>query len=268
MDVLGLPAANAVNEVREMISGGAGRRSGFDVLGQPRFVRVITVDTQIAIRSIEEVADRICFCIDRPDGPDASERIGSFLRRRRCRSGESRSWYSAAFIGSRTDLRFVIGNPWPNFQLHHFSFSIWAVEIIRGVQHIGSFLIVVKDKMPAHGRDHRRKANPEAPARDVDFMDCLVADFSISCIPDPMPVVVKTIFGEWLQRRRPGPQIVVNAGGNGLRSYVANRAAPFVTQRASEIDVADHAIVKALNGLDHAGIRTGLAAVLANAIVL
>src|SRR5215468_2824170 len=105
MDVLDLPAANAVNEVREMIPGGAGRRAGFDVLGQPRFVRVIAVDTQIATRSIEEVADRICFCIDRSDGPDACERIGSFLRRRRRRSGvgESRGRYSAAFVGSRTD---------------------------------------------------------------------------------------------------------------------------------------------------------------------
>src|SRR5215475_6359757 len=102
MDVLGLPAANAVNEVREMISGGTCRRSGLHMLGQPGLVRVITVDTQIAFRSIEEVADRICFRIDRSDGPDACERIGSFLRRYRRRSsgGESCSRYSAAFVGS------------------------------------------------------------------------------------------------------------------------------------------------------------------------
>src|SRR5215471_14383596 len=106
MDVLSLPAANAVNEVGEMIPGGAGRRSGFDVLGQPRFVRVIAVDTQIAIRSIEEVADRICLCIDRSNGPDPCERIGSLLRQRRSRStgGESSGRYSAAFVGSCTDL--------------------------------------------------------------------------------------------------------------------------------------------------------------------
>src|SRR5215831_7670800 len=113
MDVLSLAAVNTVNEVREMISGGAGRRSGLDVLGKPRFVRVIAVDTQIAIRSIEEVADRICLCIDRSDGPDAYERIGSFLRRRRRRSrgGKSGGRYSAAFVGSRADLGFVIGDP-------------------------------------------------------------------------------------------------------------------------------------------------------------
>src|SRR5215510_8777381 len=104
MDVLSLAAVNTVNEVREMISGGAGRRSGFNVLGQPRFVRVIAVDTKIAFRSIEEVADRICFCIDRAHGPDACERIGSFLRRRSPRSRESRSRYSAALVGSCTDL--------------------------------------------------------------------------------------------------------------------------------------------------------------------
>src|SRR5262249_37241798 len=91
---------------------------------------------------------------------------------------------------------------------------------------------------------------------------------SISRIPDPMPVVVKTILSERLQWRRPGPQIVMNGGRYGLRSGMANRAAPFVTQRASEIDVTDRAIVKALNGLDHTRIRTGLAAVLANATVL
>src|SRR5215471_10167121 len=106
MDVLGLAAANAVNEVGEMIPGGAGRRSGFDVLGQPRFVRVIAVDTQIAIRAIEEIADRICFCVDRSDGPDTCERIGRSLRRRRRRSrgGKSGGRYSAAFVGSRADL--------------------------------------------------------------------------------------------------------------------------------------------------------------------
>src|SRR5215472_16160387 len=110
MDVLGLPAANAFNEVREMISRGAGRRPGLHMLCQPRLVRVIAVDTQIACRSIEEVADRICFCIDRSDGPDAGERIGSFLRRGRRRSSgaESCGRYSAAFVGSGTDLGFVI----------------------------------------------------------------------------------------------------------------------------------------------------------------
>src|SRR5215467_7229109 len=126
MDVLDLPAANAINEVREMISGGACRRSGLHMLGQPRLVRVIAVDTQIAFRSIEEVANRICFCIDRADGPDAGERIGSFLRRSGRRSGgrESCRGYYAAFVGSGTDLGFVIRDPWPNFQLHHLSFAI------------------------------------------------------------------------------------------------------------------------------------------------
>src|SRR5262249_35577626 len=104
--------------------------------------------------------------------------------------------------------------------------------------------------------DHCRKANSQAPACDVDFMDRLIAGFAVSRIPNPMPVVVKAIVSEWLQRRRASPQVIVNAGGHCLLRGMTNSAAPLVTQRARHINITDHTIAKALNGLDHSRIRT------------
>src|SRR5262245_32032746 len=99
MDVRSLPATNTVNEVREMVPRGPGRRAGFDVLCEPCLVRIIAVNAQIAVRPIEEVAYRIGFCIDRPDGSDACEWIWAFLG---CGSwrAKSGSRYSTALVRS------------------------------------------------------------------------------------------------------------------------------------------------------------------------
>src|SRR4030095_9852595 len=122
---------------------------------------------------------------------------------------------------------------------------------IRGVQHIGSFLVVVKEKMTAHCRNHCWKTNTQAPACDVDFMNRLIADFAVARIPNPMPVVVKTILGERLQRRRSSPQVIVNAGGHCVLGGMTNSAAPLVTQGSRQINITNYTIAKALNGLDH-----------------
>ena len=55
----------------------------------------------------------------------------------------------------------------------------------------------------------------EAPARDVDFVDALVAEVAVAVVPEPVPVVVEAILGELASSARAEPQIVVDAGGHG-----------------------------------------------------
>src|SRR5881628_1951961 len=92
----------------------------------------------------------------------------------------------------------------------------------------------------------RRPSRPSRTGREL--VSCadeilqhrLIADFAIARIPNPMPVVVKTILSEWLQRRRSSPQVVVNAGGRCLLGGMTNSAPPLVTQRARQINITDH----------------------------
>src|SRR6202043_877559 len=110
--------------------------------------------------------------------------------------------------------------------------------------------------------------NAQTPARDVDFVNSLVADFTVAGVPDPMPVIVKAIARERLQRRGAGPKIVIDAGGNGVLGGPPDRGAPLVENATSHVDIADCAISQVLDGFEHAGICARLAAALANAIVL
>ncbi len=99
-------------------------------------------------------------------------------------------------------------------------------------------------------------------------MDGLVADFTVPGVPDPMPVVVKAITRKRLQRCGTGPQVIINPGRNGFLRGVADRWTPLVAKRASHVDIADRAITQMMNGFQHTGVRSRLAAVLANSVVL
>src|ERR1700731_2604749 len=100
-------------------------------------------------------------------------------------------------------------------------------------------------------------------------MDALVAEVTVACIPDPMPVVMKTVARERFQRRWPGPKVIVDSGRNWLGHCVADRVAPFEAQPACEIDFADHAsIVQSLDRFLNGGRRANLRAVLNDATVL
>ena len=59
VDVLGAAAANAVDEIGVVVAGRFAVRAGFDFVGEPRFVRVVTIDGQIAVRSVKKIADGI-----------------------------------------------------------------------------------------------------------------------------------------------------------------------------------------------------------------
>ena len=83
-----------------------------------------------------------------------------------------------------------------------------------------------------------------------------------------MPIVMKTIARKRLQRRGAGPQVIVNAGRDGFHCSAPNRCPPLVANRAGQVDLADRAVVQMLHGFEHPGIRSRLASVLANAVVL
>ena len=99
----------------------------------------------------------------------------------------------------------MIGDPVTDFDLHHLALLVGVLEVEGRVQHIGCFLIVVEHEVPAHCGNLDREANTESPARDVDLMNGLVADFAIAGVPDPMPVVMKAVAREWLQWRGTSP---------------------------------------------------------------
>src|SRR5260370_18592214 len=99
-------------------------------------------------------------------------------------------------------------------------------------------------------------------------MDWLVADFTVAGVPDPMPIVVKAIARERIQWSGGGPQVIINAGRNGFHRSVPDRWPPFVAKRAGHVHIADRAVTQLLNGFQHSRVRSRLAAVLANSVVL
>src|SRR5438477_362957 len=95
-------------------------------------------------------------------------------------------------------LRLVVGDPVADFEFHHLALAACPLETEAGVQSIGRLLIVIEHEVPTHGRDGRGETNAQTPARNVNFVDGLVADFTVAGVPDPMPIVVKAIAREWL----------------------------------------------------------------------
>src|SRR6185369_2566902 len=121
--------------------------------------------------------------------------------------------------------------------------------------------------MRADGGDLGGEIDAEARAGDVDLMDGLVADVAVASVPDPVPVIVEAVLGEGLHGSGAGPEVVVDAGGNGLLGSVADGRAPFVAEAARHVYVADGAVSEVLHGLHHGGVGTPLTAMLADAIV-
>src|SRR4030095_8716456 len=70
-----------------------------------------------------------------------------------------------------------------------------AVSVVERRQlSIRRLLIVVVAELPAARVDAPRKRRfPEPPARDIHFVDPLVADIAVTRIPEPVPVVVEPV---------------------------------------------------------------------------
>src|SRR5262249_58658687 len=95
--------------------------------------------------------------------------------------------------------------------------------------------LVIDNEITADCGDAWRRCDTEPAACVIDLMDRLVAEVAVPGVPDPMPVVMKAIARERLHRRRTGPQVVIDAGGNGLGRRTANRVAALEAQRPREI---------------------------------
>src|SRR5439155_1730309 len=109
----------------------------------------------------------------------------------------------------------------------------------------------------------------EHPAALIHFVHALVADIAVAGWPDPVPIVVETLAHQRLHRRWAAPQIVIDAGGNGLGTVdFADAGARFVAQAAGVEDFADVAIVDPLDSFAIAQVGAALGADLANAVVI
>src|SRR4029077_17771050 len=255
-------AAHAVNKVRIMIPGRFSGRPRFHLIGYPSLVSVVSIDSQISVGSVENVADGICLRIF---GPQRLLLAGRLLRRRGSESGRG---HAASTVRAGAKLRLMIGDPVADLQLHHLPLAARTLEAKRSIQSIWRFLVVVEHEMSAHGGNRYREAHTQAPPRNIDFVNRLVADFTVPGVPDPMPVIVKPIARERLQRRRPGPQIVIHACRDSFLRGAPNRWPPLVANRTRHIDFANRPVAQVFSGVDHSGIRARLAAVLANSVVL
>src|SRR6266516_4896497 len=222
MNVLGTTAANAVNEVRIVVTRTFTVWPWFGLIRKPSLVCVVSIDGEIAVRSVESVANGVGLCVFWPQGLYA---CWLFV----WSGAESCGGHSTGPVSTGAYLRLVIGDPVADFEFHHFALAARIIEIEGCIQDIGCLLIVLEHKVSAHGGHTYREANSQAPPSDIDFVDGLVADFTVPGVPDPMPVVAK---------------------------------------RAGHVDIADRAITQMMNGFQHTGVRSRLAAVLANSVVL
>src|SRR5947207_7185551 len=108
MDVLCTAAADALNEVCEVVTRRFAGRTGLNLIGYPRLVGVITIDGEVTVRAIEDVANSVRLRVLRTEG---RLRIGWLLFRVRAKS---RCWHGGVAVGASTDLRLVIRNPGPH----------------------------------------------------------------------------------------------------------------------------------------------------------
>src|SRR5437764_1423981 len=111
-------------------------------------------------------------------------------------SGSNRS---ARPSRASANLRLVVGDPVPHFKLQHLALAI-RFETERRVQRIWRLLVVLKHEVSAHRSHVHGKRHSLPPTVDINFMDGLIPDFAISCVPDPVPVVVKPVFRKRLHR--------------------------------------------------------------------
>src|SRR6266446_41396 len=191
MNVLGTTAANALDEVCVMVARTLAVRPGFGTIVQPRLVSIVSIDGEIALCPIEDVANGVGLCIFWPQGLLAR---GLFV----CIGGESRGGHTTGTVSAGAYLGLMVGDPVADFEFHHLALAPRNLETEAGIQSIGCLLVVIEHEVSTHGRHGRGEPNAQTPARDVDFVDCLVTDFTVAGVPDPMPIVVKAITRERL----------------------------------------------------------------------
>jgi len=134
---------------------------------------------------------------------------------------------------------------------------------------VGGLAVVVVAQAPAnahHARRQRRIA--QEPAGDVHLVDSLVAQVAVAVVVDPVPVVVEVLPGQGLQRRRAGPEVVIQSGRDLSFAHLADRHARLVAGATRVLDLSQVARPDPGHGLDHVGVGAGLRSGLDHASVL
>ncbi len=67
----------------------------------------------------------------------------------------------------------------------------------RGVERIGSLLIVVISKAAAHRDDSRRIINAQSPSAQINRMHTVVSNLAVSPVPEKVPVVMDEVVAKW-----------------------------------------------------------------------
>src|SRR5260370_25488797 len=224
MNVLGTTVANAINEVRVVVTRTLTVWPWFGLIRQPSLVCVVSIDGEIAVRSVESVANSVGLCVFWPQGLCA-------LRLFVWSGAESRGGHSTGPVSTGAYLRLVIGDPVAAFEFHHFALAVRIIEIESCIQDIRCLLIVLEHKVSAHGGHTYREAHPQAPPSDIDFVDGLVADFTVPGVPDPLSVEVKAFTRKRLHPCAAGPHVIINAGRTGFIRGVPDRSRPPLLKR-------------------------------------
>src|SRR5439155_20049819 len=93
----------------------------------------------------------------------------------------------------------------------------------------------------------------EQPADRVERMDSRVAKVCGAVFPEPVPVIVEMILVERTHRRRPQPQIVMNARRHrAVRGY-SDRISKTIDDGLPRVDLAQSAVAQELDGLAENG---------------
>ena len=90
----------------------------------------------------------------------------------------------------------------------------------------------------------------QAPARDIHFVDALIADVAIARVPEPVPVVLETQRVEGAHGRGTEEHVPIDAGRDRRVVGVLDGGAPLEAESLGEVDLADDAFVQLLDGLD------------------
>src|SRR6267142_1821743 len=235
VQLLRLSTTHAADEVGEMIAARLPARPGFLVGADPALVAegVFVACGEVSVRSVKDVADRVV----------ATEQAVA-------------------------EAGFIVRDPMPDFELHHLAMAVGPIEFERAIERVRRLLVVIEHEVAADRGDAIGELEAEPPPRGIDLVYSLVAKVAVSRLPDPVPVVMKAVAGERLQRRRPGPEVIIDSAGNGFGRCSSNRVPSLEAQPSRQINLAKGAFVKVVDRLDQRASRTALRAVLHDAVVL
>ena len=132
----------------------------------------------------------------------------------------------------------------PHFERHHLLLAV-DVELVARTDRIRRLLVVVEHELPADCADLRGMRDAQAPPRDIDFVNSLVAEIAVPRVPEPVPVVLVPVLGVLTHRRGSEEVVPIDAGGRLVQlRRVSYRLAPLVADALRHVDLADLALAQ------------------------